>query len=201
MDSNDISASLSAPAVGHPSKSDVKAEEPLCWFVMRDLKRTNAKQPAYKLLSDLHFEVFTPMKCELKIEKGKRICREVPVVQDLLFVHAGKKKLDPVVEKNHTLQYRYSKGGGYCEPMIVKEQDMERFIHAVATSDNPRYYRPEEITSSMCGRKVRIIGGPLDNYEGCLLTVRGSKVKRLLIELPDLLTVGVEVNPEYIQFL
>lgn len=53
----------------------------------------------------------------------------------------------------------------------------------------------------MCGRKIRIIGGPLDNFEGSLLTVRGSKVKRLLVELPDLLTVGVEVNPEYIQLI
>lgn len=181
--------------------ADAETKLALRWFVMRDLKRVNAVLPAYKLLSDLHFEVFTPMKWELKVEKGKRIHKEVPVIQDLLFVHAENNILDPVVKRNKTLQYRYVKGGAYCEPMTVREEDMRRFMKAVGSSDNPVYYRPEELTTAMCGRKIRIIGGPLDNFEGSLLTVRGSKVKRLLVELPDLLAVGVEVNPEYIQLI
>lgn len=31
------------------------------WFVMRDLKRSNAKCPAYKLLDELNIRFFTPM--------------------------------------------------------------------------------------------------------------------------------------------
>ena len=53
----------------------------------------------------------------------------------------------------------------------------------------------------MCRRKVRIVGSPLDGYVGYLLTIRGSKVRRLLVEVKGLLAVGVEVTPEYIQFL
>ena len=53
----------------------------------------------------------------------------------------------------------------------------------------------------MLNRKIRIVGGPLDGYEGTLQTVRGSKVKRLLVELPGLLSVAVEVEPEYIQLV
>ena len=48
---------------------------------------------------------------------------------------------------------------------------------------------------------VRIVGGPLDGYEGRLLSVRGSRVKRLLVDIPNLLVAGVEVQPEYIQVL
>lgn len=59
---------------------------------------------------------------------------------------------------------------------------------------------PEEITPQMCGHKIRIIGGALNGYEGCLLKIRGSKIKRLLVELKGYLAVGVEVLPEYIQF-
>ena len=47
----------------------------------------------------------------------------------------------------------------------------------------------------MIGRNVRIIGGPLDNYEGRLQKIRGSRSRRLLVELPNLLTVSVEVSP------
>jgi len=53
----------------------------------------------------------------------------------------------------------------------------------------------------MHGRKIRIVGGPLDGYEGNLITTRGSKVKRLMIKLQDFFAAGVEVNPEYIQLI
>jgi hypothetical protein len=53
----------------------------------------------------------------------------------------------------------------------------------------------------MYNRPIRIVGGLLDGYEGTLLTTRGSKVKRLLVEIPHLLAVGVEVDPDYIQLI
>ena len=53
----------------------------------------------------------------------------------------------------------------------------------------------------MRNRRIRIIGGPLHGYEGSLVTVRGTTVKRLLVELPMLLAAAVEVEPEFIQFL
>ena len=35
-------------------------EETKQWYVMRDLKRINAKEPAYKLLEGKKMEVFVP---------------------------------------------------------------------------------------------------------------------------------------------
>ena len=78
---------------------------------------------------------------------------------------------------------------------------MERFIRAVHASALPKYYLPEEITPEMYNRPIRIVGGLLDGYEGTLLTTRGSKVKRLLVEIPHLLAVGVEVDLDYIQLI
>lgn len=40
-------------------------EEEVRWFVMRDLKRTNAKLPAYKLLDGKKMEVFVPNEMAL----------------------------------------------------------------------------------------------------------------------------------------
>lgn len=31
------------------------------WYVMRDLKRANAKHPAYKILGEMNMKIFTPM--------------------------------------------------------------------------------------------------------------------------------------------
>ena len=85
--------------------------------------------------------------------------------------------------------------------MTVADGDMERFIHAVNAAENPKYYQPDELTPDMYGRSVRIVGGAMDGYSGKLLSARGSKFKRLMVEIPNLLTVAVEVNPEFIIFI
>lgn len=168
------------------------------WYVMRDLKRPNAKLPAYKLLEGEHIEAFTPMKKAPTAKEGGK-CREVPFIQDLLFVHSTAEELDPILKKNPTLQYRYVHGGKYREPMTVPDTEMERFIRVVRTSDFLRYYHPEELTAPMYGRKIRIVGGTLDGYEGHLL--KRCRRKVLLVELPGFLSVGVKISPEYIRFV
>jgi len=60
---------------------------------------------------------------------------------------------------------------------------------------------PNEVTPNMIGRKVRIIGGPLNGYEGFLQKLQGSRVKRMFVELPNHITAAVEVEPEFIQFV
>lgn len=164
---------------------------------MRDLKRINARNRAYKMLQHLKFEIFTPMKWHVATRRGERIREEIPVIPDLLFVRSNRVDLDPIVAKTETLQYRFLRGT-WREPMTVRESDMDRFIHAVNSSESVKYYLPEELAPEMYNKNIRIIGGKLDGYEGKLLTVRGSKTKRLLVELPGVLAAGVEVSPEYI---
>jgi hypothetical protein len=176
-------------------------DEPKIWFVMRDLKRSNAHLPAYKLLESLGVTYYTPMHWVLVTRGGQKKREYRPFIPDLLFVYETRKNLDIIVSKNPTLQYRFVKGGAYREAMVVPEAEMNRFMHAVGSVGNPRYYLPSEITPDMCKRRIRIVGGNLDGYEGRLLSVRGSRIKRLLVELSNYLVAAVEVNPEYIQLL
>jgi len=171
------------------------------WYALRDLKRPNAKRRAWEMLQDMRLTVFTPKKWVTVTVRGKREPKEAAFIPDLLFVHEARTVLDPIIDTTETLQYRFRKYGAQNEPIIVPDADMERFIHAVSTFGSHKYYLPEEITPAMYGRRIRIVGGPLDGYEGSLLTTRGSKVKRLLIELKGFLAVGVEINPEYIQLV
>ncbi len=176
------------------------SQESLQWFAMRDLKRRHAKLPAYKLFESLKVQYFTPMVHRLVIVNGKRMNQEVPLMQDLLFVKDTREHLDSIVEKTSKLQYRYKIGVQHT-PIIVPTADMERFIHAVESGDNPKFYSPNEVTPDMRNRQIRIIGGQLDGYVGTLVTTRGSKTKRLLVELPTLLAASIEVEAEYIQFV
>lgn len=176
------------------------AQESLQWFAMRDLKRRHAKLPAYKLFENLQVTCFTPMVHRLVVVNGKRVDQEVPFMPDLLFVKDTREHLDLIVESTPKLQYRYKIGVQHT-PIIVPIAEMERFIYAVESSENPKFYSLNEVTPEMINRKIRIIGGKLDGYTGTLVTTRGSKVKRLLVELPSLLAASVEVEAEYIQLV
>ncbi len=172
------------------------------WYVMRDLKRPNAKLPAFRMLAEVdRVDVFTPMKWVLVSVRGKQVRREVPFLADLLFVRGLRADIDPIVDKTPTLQYRYQRGAGYCVPMTVRAADMQRFITAVRSAESPVYYQPGEVTEAMIGRRVRIVGGALDGYTGHLQAIRGARRKRLLIALPSIIVASVEVDAEYIQFI
>lgn len=171
------------------------------WFALRDLTRTNAKNSGYLKLAEEGFEVFTPMRWMIYLHGSKRVKQRVPVIHDLLFVHCDKKDLDPIINRTMTLQYRYQRGGGYCEPMVVRDEDMDMFIRAVQSTDEPRYYTPDEITPEMIGKKVRINGGLFGGFEGNLLSIRGSGKKRLIVSIPGLIIAAPEISPEFIEII
>ena len=171
------------------------------WFVMRDLKRRNSNILAIHELTKAGLEVFTPMTQMIMTLGGRRQRREVPVIQDLLFVHETKEALDPYVMACSTLQYRFLPGHKQNEPMTVRDKDMNQFILAVTSTETPIYYQPCELTNTMYGKTVRIVGGMLDGYEGRLLSVKGMRNRRLIVELPGLITAAVEVEPDYIQVI
>ena len=143
----------------NPASDDISR-----WFVMRDLSRSNAKLPAWEMLRARHIRHFTPLVWRMASRGGKQAPRQVPYIQDLIFVYGTREALDPLVERVRTFQYRYLRHT-WREPMTVPDLEMERFIRAV------------------------------------LVTVRGSKRKRLLVEIPMLLAAAVEVEPEYIKLL
>lgn len=171
------------------------------WYVMRDLKRPNAKLPAYKMLMEKQFEVFTPMKWQVAVKRDKRVREEIPFIRDLLFVHSERAPLDLIVEQTPTLQYRFAKGGGYREPMVVRDEDMSRFMAAVGSTESPIYYSPEEITPDMIGRQAHVIGGALNGYEVTLQKIKGSRKKRIFVMLPALIVASVEIEPDFLQFI
>lgn len=173
------------------------------WYVMRDLKRPNALIPAWKDLKERGFKVFTPMTERIVKVKGRteRVVR--PCLPDLLFVNSEREDLDPVVATTPTLQYRFVRGAAQATPMEVSAKEMERFIAAVGDTDitNVKYYNPDELTPDMYGKTVRIIGGALDGQTVRLLKLRGLRKKRIIVEIPFLITATVEVDPEFIEII
>ena len=170
------------------------------WFVLRDLKRWNSNTRAWRLLSEDGIEVFTPLHWKATLFKGKRMRRQIPVISDLLFAYAPKSVLESYVAKIPSLQFRFAKITA-GKPMVVSDEAMRSFITAVSSSPSVRYYLPGEIDENLKGRRVKIIGGPLNGMSGTLLSVRGSRVRRLFVSIPGIIAAGVEVHPEFIEII
>ena len=176
-----------------------------CWYVLRDLSRPNAKRPAYKQLQEISGMkgcVFVPLKQQVFTEFGKHVVRVVPYMPDLVFVRKSREELDPIVRTIPLLQYRYVRGGSQFETLAVRHDAMERFMNAVEERELVEYYSYDEVSSQLYGRRIRIIGGRLNGMEGRLLSKRGSKYKRLLIDLKECnLSAAILVESEYIQLV
>ena len=163
------------------------------WYVLRDLKRPNAINPAYKMLPTKDIEVFTPMMIKETKRGTRKVLKKAPIFCDLLFAHSSRAVLDPIISKTVTLQYRYIPGG-YKKVMTVRPEDMETFIKATTEGTSIRYYKPEEITDDMIGKKLHIVGGPLDGKEVELQKIRGTKKKRILVKIPDVIVASVVID-------
>ena len=64
------------------------------------------------------------------------------------------------------------------------------------------YYSYNEVSPLLYGKQIRIIGGRLNGVTGRLMSKRGSKSKRLLIDLQECnLSAAILVETEYIQII
>lgn len=168
------------------------------WYVMRSLFKTELKTKAR--LDEANIRTFIPMSCHVKIVQGRKLKVQVPIVRNLMFVYSDEKTLAPFLASDSKFQYTYRRGGHENEPLIVPEAQMQQFFKAVEASEQPLYFTPAELNIAQ-GTRVRIIGGPLDGTVGVFMKVKGARAKRLVIEIPDTLSVAVEVNPDLVEVL
>ena len=175
------------------------------WYVLRDLARPNAKNPAYKQLQampEMEGCVFVPLKQTMFIELGKHVVRYIPYMSDLIFVHKPKEELDTIVRNMKLLQYRYVRGGKQYEAMSVCDKEFRVFRDAIRQTENVEYFSYDEVSPQIYGKQIRIIGGNLNGFEGRLMSKKGSKTKRLLIDLQECnLSAAIQVESEYIQLV
>lgn len=183
--------------MNNPRETLLKNDRPQ-WYAMRFLYNDQPKIRT-RLTQD-GIRTYSPMRTVVEVRNGRRIRRVEPIIFDLFFVYGTRSQIDPYVMGSPNFQYRYKRGGKYREPMTVPEDQMNLFIEAVCMSSQPLYFTPDEIDVSR-GTRIRIIGGPLDGYEGLFMKVKGARSRRLIVEIPDTIAVAVEIAPDFIEIL
>lgn len=63
------------------------------WFIMRDLKRPNAKNYNYTILEEKSFKIFLPIEKRVSVVNGKRKIVEKKLFYNLFFVYSNEDTL------------------------------------------------------------------------------------------------------------
>ena len=168
------------------------------WYAMR---ATYRREPdAVRLLQSENLDCFVPMQYKISIKKGKKIRILVPVIHNLIFVHACPSDLKRVKSKVSYLQYITDTRSG--QKIIVPDNQMKRFIAVAGTyNDHLLYFQPEELNLSK-GSKVRITGGEFEGQEGIFLKVKGARDRRVVIAIQGVIAVAMAtIHPDLIEVI
>lgn len=170
------------------------------WFVMTAYK--SEQKAEEKLRGEGGLEYFIPKQYVKRKYQGKLKRVLVPVIPNLVFVHAKYDEIEEFKRKCPFLHYATRRMDGANRIMKVPDAQMEAFIKVAGHYDNDLvYYSPDEIDLKQ-GMRVKVHGGTFDGVEGTLLKIKGKRNKRVVICIKDVLALSiVEFEPELLEIL
>ncbi len=178
---------------------EITGESPK-WFVMNAYKSERKAEEA--LQSDYGLEYFIPKKYVARKYQGRMRRVLVPVIPNLVFVHARYDEIEQFKLRCPFLRYATRRIDGANKIMKVPDLQMDNFIKAASRYEEElTYYSPEEIQLEK-GTKVKVIGGVFDGVEGVLLKVKGKRSKRVVVAIENVTALSIaEIAPELIQVI
>ena len=168
------------------------------WFAMRATYRRELE--AMHLLEKANRGCFIPMQYKISIRRGRKVRALVPVIRNLVFVHARPSEVQRFKSQITYLQYITDTRSG--QKIIIPDHDMQRFIAVAGTyNDHLLYFQPEELNLSK-GTKVRITGGDFEGQEGVFLKVKGARDRRVVIAIQGIIAVAMAtIHPDLIEVI
>lgn len=168
------------------------------WYAMRATYRRESD--AMRLLEKEKLGCFIPMQYKISVKKGKKIRVLVPVIHNLVFVHARPSEVKRVKSQVTYLQYITDTRSG--EKIIVPDSQMQRFIAVAGTyNDHLMYFQPDELNLSK-GTKVRVTSGDFAGQEGVFLKVKGARDRRVVVEIQGVIAVAMAtIHPDLIEVI
>ena len=157
------------------------------WFVMRAYK--SEKRAEEKLKGKDGLEYFIPKYYAVRVYHGVKSKRLVPVIPNLVFVHASRIQITEFKKRYNFLQF----------VMWEKSTGLEYLVSS-QYEENISYYNPDELDLRK-GRRVRIHGGKLNGVMGVFMQVQGKRNRRVVVLLEGVMAVAAEVHPDLIEVI
>ena len=176
------------------------ASSDLHWFAMRVTYR---REMAVKDMLDAEqVESFVPMHKVVRQQGGRKHWMMEPVVHNLLFVHSSKEWLQQFKARVPHLQYMTMRDGEKTVPIVVPEDQMQRFMEVSKTYDEQLLFLDPNGLDLARGTRVRIHGGVFDGMEGIFMKVAGKRNRRVVIAIKNVIAVALAyVAPDFIEVI
>lgn len=167
------------------------------WFALRVTYCRELK--VQKVLEEKGIRTFVPMRIIREERDGKVVRRHVPAINNLIFAHSDQQTLyDHIRSEGEASMTRFIWNRSTRMPIVVPDKQMEDFIRICAQGDDDVLFLSELDEKLRNGARVRVAFGPLAGVEGRV--VRIKKSRRILVELPGLLSVASTYVPvEYLE--
>lgn len=163
-------------------------EEKSVWVVMR------SRRGGYQLAQEKVHKFFMPMKEIVTTRGGQRVKRVTPAIPDVFFANDSLVRLEELVARTEGVEFLYVKGLPYRQPVVVRDAEMDNFIAATTSSQRVTFCTAgDDVLARVVGRRVRIShNGSM--IEGELLTIRGSRYRRLRVQLHDCIVAYIDLT-------
>ncbi|MFI3263703.1 MAG: UpxY family transcription antiterminator [Rikenellaceae bacterium] len=159
------------------------------WYAMKASygKALKAKED----LDSLLIENYLPMRYEKEKENGRCKLVAVPAIKNLIFIKADMERLNESkreIDCLHNMLIKKDDNGELLVPIVVSECDMIRFMTVVEDmQEKVRYVEIAKNRQILAkGTPVRITDGKYKGYEGVLMRPKGSRAKKVVIDINGL---------------
>ncbi len=165
------------------------------WYAM---KASYGKALKAKLALDyMNIESYIPMRYEKRRVNGRNKIVPIVAIPNLIFAKCDILRLNEAKAKINFLHNMLIKSddGNTLEPIIIPELDMVRFMRVVADVQERVKYVDLELNRQIinAGTRVRVIDGQYKGYEGVLCRPKGSRARKVLIDVCGLAPVELPI--------
>ena len=156
------------------------------WFAMKlrpgvkvdDIKEyLDATRPEY--LSEIEF--FYPKHTVIHQKNGKRVVDEQPYMPNVLFFNIEKNKVKSLFANIGNLAWCFrSSNSPDSDYAVISQRQMANFQRCIGQfTPDVKVELSDLGTKLACGRKVRVVGGIMQGYEGEIIDVEDDPGKRV----------------------
>lgn len=179
----------------------MESNDTLSWYAMSATFGRELKARSY--LESHSVECYVPMKQGIVTNNQKKKERRlIPAINNLIFVHSVKSRIQELKRGVDYLQYLTNHVNGKNLPIVVPDKEMQHFIDVCETHDESLIYLSANEINLAKGTPVKILGGLFDGVEGTFIKVSHHRSKKVVVHIQGIAAVVItDISDGYLQLL